>query len=142
MDKYTACFGRYEIEELVPPENSVLISIRDPNSVVPHTQPGAWKVVHYTAFWDVEKVLNWHMNTLHPATDEQLKNIHAFIQEHKDKHIFAHCEAGVSRSAAIREYLRSRGWLYWGNNGLREVFPNGYVLSRLERLDYPERKYQ
>jgi hypothetical protein len=147
VPKFTACFGRDEIAGIAPMSPVVLISITDPGTQEASLIPGAWDVVLRLQFWDVERVLTmdrWddekdvrEYETLEPASDEQLKLIHMFIRSHYDKHIFAHCEAGVSRSAAIRAYLRKRGWDYWNNNGQRTVYPNKYLLRSLEALDYP-----
>jgi rhodanese-related sulfurtransferase len=137
VPKFTACFGRDEIAGIAPMSPVVLISITDPGTQEASLIPGAWDEVLRLQFWDVEHLIQGY----EPATEEQIKIIHIFIQSHHDKNIVAHCEAGVSRSAAIREYLIRRGWEYWGSNGHRVVYPNGYILSHLERLDYPDRDY-
>lgn len=146
--KYTACYGREEIKEFWPPPVSVLISITDPDSE-PAGSVGSsldilWEGCPYVdiiglKFWDVEKPLFYYpKNTvLEPASQEQIETIYKFIKKYNSCNIFVHCEAGISRSAAVREYLIRRGWEYWENNGKRPVFPNNYILSRLERLDYP-----
>lgn len=72
-----------------------------------------------------------------PASQETLQLIHQFIMEHKHKHIIVHCEAGVSRSAAVREFLLRKGWkhLPLARQETRQVFPNTHVLAGLERID-------
>ncbi len=71
-----------------------------------------------------------------PANSRQMELIWEFIQEHKDKNIYAHCEAGISRSAAIREYLVRNGWeLHDDAQVKRAVFPNIHILNGLTRLD-------
>lgn len=152
--KYTACYSRQEIEEINPPENSVLISIRDPNSEGvkvwisdPVKAQKGWEAIAHVQFWDTspekpDRNRFPALSTLMPYAESwQIKMIHSFIQDFKDKNIFIHCEAGISRSAAVREYLIRRGWEYWANNDKRAVFPNNYILRSLERLDYPEREY-
>jgi rhodanese-related sulfurtransferase len=133
VPKFTACFGRDEIAGIAPMSPVVLISITDPGTQEASLIPGAWDAVLRLQFWDVEHPIQGY----EPASDKQLKLIYEFIRSHYDKNIFAHCEAGVSRSSAIRAYLRKRGWDYWNNNSQRTVYPNKYLLRSLEALDYP-----
>ena len=146
--KYTACYGRTEIEEFKPPKNSVLISITDPESeVVNINMDDGWEAIAHLQFWDTSPTkpdrdrFPGLASMMPPAESWQIMMIRTFIQENQDRNIFVHCEAGISRSAAVREYLIRRGWEYWDTNGFRVVYPNNYILRSLERLDYPEREY-
>jgi hypothetical protein len=133
----TGCMGRYMVEDFKPPENSVLISIVDPNTDHPQIQSG-WTDILRLSFWDVTK--DWQ--GFLPATEEQCRAIWAFIQLYKDKNIFAHCEAGISRSGAIREYLERNGWK---NSIPVQIFPNILILNYLNRFDLQaplERKHR
>ena len=120
--------GRREIARFIPPNNAVLISIIDPDARQPEVN-GNWDNIISLAFWDAthEK----HGQPL--ATREQCRQIWDFIQQYKEKHIFAHCEAGVSRSGAVREYLERNGWIVMNPNW--QIFPNIHVLNWLNHFD-------
>jgi hypothetical protein len=143
--------GRQEIKHFRPPENSVLISISDPGHQPPDLDREFYIERYSDNFWDLDKtiVMNafndepgiWGDNNkeeriLEPATLDQLKAIRTFIRKHWDKNIFVNCEAGVSRSAAIREYLSFHGWDYFEENWTRQIVPNNYILRMLKRMDF------
>lgn len=109
-----------------------LISITDPYSVPPEIN-GKWADVLCLTFWDTAS--NTEPNPAFPiVTQEQLKEIYDFIVAHKDHHIYAHCEAGISRSGAIVEFLDRRGWVVDVHaRAFRN--PNILVLNGLSRLD-------
>jgi predicted protein tyrosine phosphatase len=107
----------------------VLIAIVDPNTTHP-LYSGKWVDIMRLSFWDVTK-------EPHAPTEEQCRTIWAFIQLYKDKNIFAHCEAGISRSGAIREYLVRNGWK---NIIPSQIFPNILVLNYLNRFDREKEK--
>ena len=125
----TGCMGRYGVEGFKPPENSVLISIVDPDTEHPYIH-WEWDDVLSLSFWDVTEEM--HRYGYSPATEAQCRAIWDFIQQHKDKNIFAHCEAGISRSGAVREYLVRNGW---ENIIPSQVFPNILVLNYLNSFD-------
>ena len=128
--KLTECFSREGACIFSPPENSVLISITDPGTR--HNDIfGVWGDVYRDQFWDVEKLIQGYS----PATEEQLKGIWTFIQKYWDWNIYAHCEAGISRSGAVREYLIHHGWIIDPQTMPRETIPNKYILSWLLTFD-------
>lgn len=142
--KFTACLGRKEIETFDPPyPDTCLVSIRDPGSEIPH-HPSKYYAVIYLAFWDAEQgnPVNVYDQMVGdyvkqpPAPLEDLELLYAFLKANWTRSIIAHCEAGRSRSAAVREFLVRRNWVL-GLRGQqnRQVFPNTHVLATLERLD-------
>lgn len=135
--KWTGCMSCQEAALMQPPEGSVLIGIRDPDQVHPN-YVGRWDDVLRLNFWDVDHPVQGY----DPATQEQVKEIWDFIQKHKEKHIFAHCEAGVSRSGAIREYLVGQGWARLKATRVRQVHPNQHVAAWLRYFDRGGEEYQ
>lgn len=134
--RYTGCFSRGEIANWTPPvPKACLISIRDPGEAPAEHSPSFHSVL-YIAFWDVEHAV---VADRQPATVTDLRTMFDFIMEHANLSIVVNCEAGVSRSAAVREFLLRRGWAYISaNQNNRKVSPNGHVLAGLERLDKGE----
>lgn len=141
--KYTGCFSRAEVENGVDaslPGDSMLISIRDPGSHEPRLKDN-WTVVVYLEFWDIDKKYTWEgdsfgAQTMEPATQEQLSLIHSFVKNNPTASIFAHCEGGISRSSAVREYLIRNGWAFVNAaQARRKVHPNMWVLTQLQRMD-------
>lgn len=141
--KYTACYGREEIQLFDPPPGSVLICIHDPDTDPPLT-PLNYVDKLFLTFWDTapdkpDRVRFPALaDLMPPATHDQIIMIYSFIQQNKENNIFVSCEAGISRSAAVREYLIRRGWTYFLGNGTRPSHPNNYILRNLERLDFAE----
>jgi hypothetical protein len=129
MGLVTGCMGRYQVSTFSPPINSVLISIVDPGTNSPRIFPD-WSDLLVESFWDVTA-------EPHAPTEEQCRRIWEFIQLYKDKNIFAHCEAGISRSGAIREYLVRNGWI---NIIPAQIFPNILILNYLNRFDREKEK--
>jgi hypothetical protein len=129
----TGCMGRFEIGDFNPPSNSVLISIVDPGTIHPHLH-GEWDDVLNLSFWDITEPM-LARGYRNPPTEGQCRTIWAFIQQNKDKNIFAHCEAGISRSGAVREYLERNGWK---NVIPTQIFPNILILNYLNRFDRKE----
>lgn len=124
MDKkLTGCMSCMEAALFQPPKNSVLIAIRDPYQEHPN-YTGKWEDIIRLNFWDVDREIAGYS----PATQEQCFDIWLFINKYKDKNIFAHCEAGISRSGAVREFLDRQGWEVMFS---RQIHPNQHVLSWL-----------
>lgn len=129
----TACFSRQELEAFVPPNASVLICISDPESEYPHIQEG-WEQVRFYQFWDASNPNSSHHGYPLP-TEKQLRSIFDFINLYSDHNIFVSCEAGISRSGAIREYLFRRGWEPFDTaQKYRMVHPNSFILAELEKM--------
>ena len=95
--------SRSVAKDLEPPENSVMVSIWTPNTTN-FTARGApffrfrWESFLSIDFYDTE----FGNETYPPITEEQGKIIFDFVMLHKDKDILCvHCDAGISRSAAV-----------------------------------------
>jgi predicted protein tyrosine phosphatase len=107
--------------------------MRDPGTPEPKIFPGYAEILSL-AFWD--SLGDGDRHGYPPATLNQIMEIYRFIEEHKDKSILAHCEAGISRSGAIREYLTRRGWHFFhASQAYRKVEPNIHILGTLTRID-------
>lgn len=137
--KYTGCFSRREIESFIPPKDSALICISDPE---PYNPPKVSRVDHgwdritFHQFWDVDKPHAYGLVHYKPASEQDLIWLKQALDLAKAQHCFVSCEAGISRSAAVREYLFRRGWEpYDQNQKNRMVQPNNYILASLEALD-------
>lgn len=129
MTKYTRNFNRDIARKIIPQPNTVLISITDPETPDAELHPDAkWDAILRIKFWDVDRV--WQDYT--PATEKDIFDIFEFIKRHWDKNIYVHCEAGISRSGAIRQFLEDNGWKltgpYW------QIIPNKHVYQGLNDL--------
>lgn len=131
----TGCYSRMEIEAFQPSKDSVLVCIHDPGSEPPKVAPNlqGWVRVSFHSFWDVENDKYGYA----PATEKDFAAIKDILDCFSEGHnIFASCEAGISRSAAVREFLLRRGYTYLNEaQKNRMVHPNSYILAGLERLD-------
>lgn len=100
-----------------------LISIVSPD---PDTKPvdfqhGVWSAVLYLQFHDVDPKgcsEEWKAQYV-LFGDAQAKTIITFLDERakQDLRVWAHCEGGISRSAAVAKFIAERYQLY---------FPEGY----------------
>ena|SRR5712692_10332898 len=139
MPKYTGCFSREEIESFKPPKDSVLICIRDPETFYPKVDriERGYRFISHFDFWDLDKDIDSYGIKRKAALPEDVARIKETIDSFYDYHIFASCEAGIFRSAAVREYLFRRGWTLHPdtNQQHRGVHPNAYILASLERLN-------
>src|ERR1700693_3222596 len=140
--KYTGCFGRTEIENFKPPENSVLICIYDPGESYPKVgrMIQGWRFISFHDFWDTEpqkpdRVRFPGLATMMPAaTPEEIACIKDTIDTfHNGYNIFVSCEAGISRSGAVREFLLRRGYQFLDESQKRRpVPPKAFILAALE----------
>lgn len=98
--------GRREVEGLTKEdadylgvdENTVLISITDPNSpALPDGVFGVFRDSISLEFWDVEESFGGY----NPISDRQASELRVFIEENRGGSFVVHCEAGQSRSAGI-----------------------------------------
>jgi rhodanese-related sulfurtransferase len=131
----TECFGREEIERYIPYPNSVLVSMRNPMSLIPSFRDG-WEDILILSFDDVERYSSLATQLAgfnHAPSLEDTEKIYLFLHKYKDKNIIAHCEAGVSRSGAVREFLSRMGWQV--GNPQRYIAPNNTILTDLMRCE-------
>lgn len=136
--KTTGCMSCQEARNFVAPKGlpAVLIAIRDPSETHPPYN-GKWVDILRLKFWD----LNVAAGGQEPATREQVKEIYDFIQKYKDHHIMAHCEAGISRSGAIRQFLNDRGWVVHRRLLDHRIHPNVHILNWLKYFERGEEHY-
>jgi predicted protein tyrosine phosphatase len=108
-DNIVAIVGIDEIIEIIPPANTVLISIIDPKSEpLDQSIYDRYEDYHISSFWDILKSQEAIDNTGYhykSISIEQAKEIKEFILKHKGKQFIIHCFAGISRSAAIGQAL-------------------------------------
>ena len=134
--KFTGCFSREQVIDFYPVFAEIpcsLISITDPYSSPPEIN-GKWADVLCLTFWDTIDGDSALVSTFPPVNPEQIKEMYDFIVAHKSHHIYAHCEAGISRSGAIVEFLNRRGWTVDVRTRILRN-PNILVLNGLNRLD-------
>lgn len=141
MQKTTSCMSIANALAFEPPPNSVLISIRDRDDM-PRPNNPLWVEVMPLSFVDVAgnvEVINMLKGYgIVVPTEKHGKAIAAFIRKHYDKHIYVHCEAGKSRSAAVVEILRRLGWRVDHPRGEHATeFSNPRLLRMLLR-QFPE----
>lgn len=111
-----------------PIDEIALISIRDRGSEKPKLV--GWHDVLELAFDDVSGITFGYLapNKAHAA------QIVAFINAHEDRCIIAHCEAGISRSAAVCRFLVDRGWQYRQPHSYGLQFANPLLYSHLRAI--------
>lgn len=90
-------WSRVQASRMTPPPNAILISIYDPSDGPVYLQPG-WKAVLGLCFHDTDG----SQMGLKVFDTEMARSILSFIRDNLDcEHIFVHCAAGQSRSAAV-----------------------------------------
>lgn len=124
--KFTMHYPRRAIDgHTIKAKNCVLVSLRDPGT--PRVKACASFIeVLELEFHDLPRDYS-EMSIFSEMSEEELKEVKArwiaphrdhakaiaeFIRKHEDKSILVHCEAGVSRSAAVCRVLEEMGWEY------------------------------
>lgn len=99
--------------------STALISITDPDYHDAQLQDGVWHSVLRLKFHDVDRQNN--EGTLRIFAPEDAYRVLHFLKQHEDDvdSVIAHCEAGISRSAACAKFV---AMIY----GLQ--FPENYYL--------------
>lgn len=137
--------SRQEIQKIDPTEfdrlnGAVLISIRDPGSPTPLLKTG-WDHVRFFEFGDCDsdmEVLRKDaegkpQTVVIPAmTEEQAGSMYRFVSIHRARRIYVHCEAGISRSAAVATFVQEN-FRYKLENRDRGI-PNAHVHALLARV--------
>lgn len=85
-----------------------IISINDPESALSKLHHFTDRV--YLLFHDIDRdVLNYNGTSkdLKTITGEQARWIVNFCEKHKNSSIIVHCEAGISRSAAVALFIKN-----------------------------------
>jgi predicted protein tyrosine phosphatase len=120
--KHTTHLSREQAQRLKEPADAVLISIRSTHGDnSPMFHPGVWADVLPVYFDDIRMELDrWEAQGYLPPKQHHATAIASFIRKHWNRSIVAHCDAGISRSAAVCAVLKSLGWKY--------IVPNSFGL--------------
>lgn len=111
--KFTTHYNRKEAESVTAFADAALVSIYSSDGSPAKLKRDAWIDVLSLSFDDISKgeYIAAAMGYRPPAVWDAEK-IAAFIRKHWNKSIVAHCDAGISRSAAVAKVLKGLGWNY------------------------------
>ncbi len=82
------------------------------------------------AFWDLNKIVDYKGEILHPPNKYDAKKIVDFILANPNKDIVVNCAAGVSRSGAVAQFCADILGYEWLEFGRKNAAPNS-ILYRL-----------
>lgn len=127
-------------ERVTKSDNTALISISDYGSRAPRIKVNAWVDVLSLQFHDVghssHDTAEYFALGYVPPLPEHAEAVLDFVCVHADRNIIAHCEAGLSRSAAVCAFLNGLGWRYiHAGRGLEAANP--LLLSLLRSRSVP-----
>jgi len=95
-------YSMNNFKDLKIDENTVIISITDPGSkFISMDILNKFKDNLSIQFWDIEE----QIGNYKPISIEQAKVIKDFVIKNKDNNFIVHCEAGMSRSAAVGLFI-------------------------------------
>ena len=132
-------YSKNKFENLNKDDKTVLISITDPNNdLLSNDILNQFKDSLCVQFWDIEE----QIGNYEPINDEITLKILNFIEKHKTNNFIIHCEAGISRSAAIGlaifyicQFKHIDKDVFLNNdNPLKEhirYYPNMFVFNRI-----------
>lgn len=122
------------------PDKNAWISIMEPDNDhienefmdrLPNLKMKFWDVTHRTSligtFWGENTTAEY----ADPISDEQVRELYNFLILHKDKNIYVNCLAGVSRSAAICQFLEDILLYEWDRQFKNRSIPNSYIYKKL-----------
>lgn len=113
IEKFCCHINRRHAEQLRNMGGTVCISISDVRSEAPLLRHGGFDDLLSLRFDDLTHGSESAIAAgFIPPAREHAEQIVAFIERHNGKSIIAHCEAGISRSAAVCRFLHERGWTY------------------------------
>lgn len=129
MIKGVTFTSREIAEEMMPSPDVGIISISDPDSRIVALRPG-WGAVLRLRFHDLTH--QWQNYVLMSA--DQAIDVLEWLHEHETRlsGIVVHCEAGISRSAAVAKFLCERYSLPVDEGDVR--FHNTHVYELLSDL--------
>lgn len=142
--KHCVHLSREMVKNVEGHEHCVLISLRDPGTEPPTLRSKFCDSLELQ-FHDLNETA-MHILAQHDAyaeskwvypNAEHAKAIADFIRRHWDRHVIVHCEAGVSRSAAVCEVLVRLGWGYKSYTSFGRGMANP-LLVRLLLREFPE----
>ncbi len=115
--------------------DTVVISITDPDAEPARLADG-FRAVHRSAFWDVTQKWVTRDGERWPISLAQAEAMVRFINGWHDcpdpLQLLVHCEAGLSRSAAVARYIHERYGVEVRGEYPDCMYANIEVLSRLE----------
>ena len=116
-------------EEFVPPPDSWIISIANPNGAVSKLK--GYPSLLQAVFHDISEP----QPGFRAISDEDAECIASFIQRAKEenKNLYVHCSVGVCRSGAIVEVLLALGWEIDPKCLCPERKPNMLVYDKVRR---------
>jgi hypothetical protein len=82
--------SRERAEEFIPPANSSILSIYTPGCK-PAKLHGSWETVQSWAREDNDV----------PMTPEDIALVWAWVEANKNRNLYVHCDAGISRSGGV-----------------------------------------
>jgi hypothetical protein len=149
-------FSKEEVESMSGSATVGMISITNPVGSGPNRSPGTpakldkekWGALIRLEFDDVTPSISYRYPNYQLMTEEQAREILDWLEEHEDdlKAIYVHCEAGISRSAAVAKFL---GEIYnrpfqfldvkYANDHVFKLLSGEWVL-RKERTRYRDEK--
>ncbi len=129
-----AYMGLDDIKEFKPNKNTVLISIVSPKNI--HPELSGFVEILKIAFEDATPGVKKEDSLLFDSflAKKTISFIDKYISMEENFEFIVHCEAGISRSAAIATFIASEALL--PING-RIAFLNTHVLNVLVKEKYP-----
>lgn len=130
----TTNVNRFAAEAIRDRANAVLISIRSARGTLPALTRSAWLDILDIAFDDIA-VDDAEVRAvgLSPPTVFHAKRIADFIRQHQNSNIVVHCDAGISRSAAVAKVLERLGWRYVNTGAFGYKYANALLEALLKK---------
>ncbi len=133
--------GEAYVEQMLrAPDNTVCISITEPNRPEKARLPKGFAAILRLEFQDYDQSFADGTPRKHPAgavfmSKTQAARIARFARKHRGQNILVHCAAGISRSGAVVEALleafqeyEDRGWPRHPNNHVKTLLKRALGL--------------
>lgn len=126
----TANMSAAQVADFIPPPNSSLISILNPNGFIPK-YPSEYAGILAVCFHDI----NEPQEGFTEISDADAETIARFINivKKSNNNLYVHCSAGICRSGAIVEVLLKLGWEIDKNCPSNERRPNMLVYNKVRK---------
>ena len=134
MIKAVTFLPRREAERTIGTKKIGLISIRDTETEGANLK-GEWGALLRLHFDDVER--GWQGYC--PMNESDATKILEWLDRHVPhlNTLFVHCEAGISRSSAVAQFIGLKYAVFVG--GIHKPHPNEHVLWMLRKVDRERR---